>query len=229
MTNAVGYMRCSGEGQREGDTWNRQTLAIERFAASTNHQIVEWFRDEGVPGKTELEGRSGLSACLHYIQENNISVVICESSDRLARDMIISEVIVREFQKIGVTVYSASGGVNLTEGDDSNPTAKLIRQILAAIAEFDKSVIVLKLRGARERIRTEIGKCEGRKGFGQDPDRPEESSILQEMTLASKMATPQEIARLLNEQGVRTRYGKKWTATTVSRILARHQNSKIAA
>jgi hypothetical protein len=45
---------------------------------------------------------------------------------------------------------------------DDTPTAKLVRQVLGAISEFDKAMTVAKLRGARERKRREVGKCEGR-------------------------------------------------------------------
>src|SRR5262245_42660444 len=45
----------------------------------------------------------------------------------------------------------------------TGPTSKLIRQVLGAVAEFDKAMTVAKLRGARERKRREKGKCEDRK------------------------------------------------------------------
>jgi len=45
----------------------------------------------------------------------------------------------------------------------TRPRAKLVRQVLGAISEFDKAMTVAKLRGARERKRREAGKCEGRK------------------------------------------------------------------
>ena len=54
------------------------------------------------------------------------------------------------------------------------PTARLVRQVLGAVAEFDKAMTVAKLRGARERMRKigraktldgKRGKCEGRKAL----------------------------------------------------------------
>jgi DNA invertase Pin-like site-specific DNA recombinase len=39
---------------------------------------------------------------------------------------------------------------------DDRPTAKLIRQILGAVAEFDKAMTVGKLRGARDRKRARM-------------------------------------------------------------------------
>ena len=54
---------------------------------------------------------------------------------------------------------------------DDGPTSKLIRQILGAVSEFDKAVTVAKLKGTRDRVRRQRGKCEGRKSYGErDPD-----------------------------------------------------------
>jgi hypothetical protein len=50
---------------------------------------------------------------------------------------------------------------------DDTSTAKLVRQVLGAISEFDKAMTVAKLRGARERKRREAGKCEGRKSHSE--------------------------------------------------------------
>jgi len=46
---------------------------------------------------------------------------------------------------------------------DDTPTAVMVRQILGAVAQFEKAALVAKLKGARERIRRQRGKCEGRK------------------------------------------------------------------
>ena len=50
---------------------------------------------------------------------------------------------------------------------EDTPTARLVRQVLGAIAEFDKAMTVAKLKGARDRIRRERGKCEGRKPLAE--------------------------------------------------------------
>jgi len=169
MTRAVSYLRCSGESQTTGDTWERQIAKIAEYVGSHDIAVVSEFRDAAVTGKMELENRSGLSACLTYVREHDIKLVLVEDQTRLARDLIVAEICVREFQKLGVQVIAASGGVNLTEGDDSNPTAKLIRQILAAVSEFERCCIVLKLRGARQRKKAKSGHCEGRYLYGHDP------------------------------------------------------------
>lgn len=223
MIPAFAYMRCSGQGQVDGDTWDRQSQAIHTYVDPTPYQVVSWFRDEGVSGKTELVGRQGLTDCMARCQAEGITTVIVESADRLARDMIISELIIREFQKIGVQVISASGGVNLTEGDDSNPTSKLIRQILAAFAEFERSSIVNKLRAARQRERSRNGRCEGVKPFGTLPG--EEIILALMQGFRQEGSTSLEVAARLNRMEAESRSGKPWHASTVAKILARHRIS----
>src|SRR5262249_8964603 len=56
-------------------------------------------------------------------------------------------------------------------------TRVLIRQVLAAVAQFEKTCIVAKLRDARDRIRNKTGRCEGPLPFGQDPARPSEAGV----------------------------------------------------
>lgn len=214
---AVLYLRVSGDGQISGDGFPRQRIACEKFANSREIDVISEFLDEGVTGKMELEGRSGLSACLQFVREHSIEAVIVEDATRLARDMIVAEVLIREFQKLGVKVLSASGGIDLTEGDDSNPTAKLIRQILAAVSEFERCCIVLKLRGARERKKAKEGRCEGKKEFGFY----EGEKLTMRVIRGFINATPADIASYLNVNKLPTRSGKPWRASTVRNILAR--------
>ena len=67
---------------------------------------------------------------------------------------------------------------------DTSPAigaAKLVRQVLGAISEFDKAMTVAKLRGARERKRRDVGKCEGRKSHAERKiGRPGPSTASQE-------------------------------------------------
>lgn len=230
---SVSYLRCSGESQIQGDTWERQQSVILKYATVNDIEVIREFRDEGITGKMELEGRGGLSSCLAYVRENEIKLVLIEDSTRLARDMVIAEVIIRQFQQLGVRVISASGGIDLTEGDDSNPTAKLIRQILAAVSEFERCCITIKLKGARQRKRVKEGmarglseeeaavrgRCEGSKPFGH---KDGETDVIHQMrSLRAAGLSCDRIAETLNANGVLSRRGKTWLGCTVNRILKR--------
>ena len=167
-TRAVSYLRVSGKGQADGDGFPRQRDAIGKYAKAHRISIVDEYRDEGVSG-TAVD-RPGLSAMLARILTNGVTLVLVERADRLGRDLIVSEMLLDEFGKHGVRVVAVDAGTDLTAGDDY-PTRKLIRQVLGAVAGFEKSVLVSKLKAARDRTRRTTGRCEGRKPFGWYPWR----------------------------------------------------------
>lgn len=211
---AVSYLRVSGASQVEGDGFPRQRKAIAARAAALGLEMVGEFVDEGVSGTRPLVEREGLMAAL----SSGASVVLVERSDRLARDLIEGELILRECRRLGVRVIESEGGQDLTAGDDSNPTAVLIRQVLGAFAQFEKASLVLKLRAAKVRKKAAApGWREGRKPYGA---REGEAAILDRIRgLAGQGMTWEAIARTLNEDGHRTRKGGTWTRAAVFGVV----------
>lgn len=215
---AFGYLRTSGKGQIGNDGFPRQREAIASYAKAHKIQIVQEFSDEAVSGTTDAMDRAGLTDLFVAIKANGVRLVIVENATRLARDLMISEIILGEFRKIGVRVLSADGGIDLTLGND-DPSGKLIRQILGAVAEWEKCALVQKLRASRLRIRRAGGVCEGKKPFGQTPDEKQVvESILEHRKSGKSYAA---IAEILNAAGVSSRQGQKWHPTTIQRILQR--------
>ena len=72
-----------------------------------------------------------------------------------------------------------------------------MRQIAGAFAEYEKARLVSKLRHARERVRQEKGKCEGRKPHGEL--RPEAVALAKRLHRATKIAAALAEAGHLNE------------------------------
>ena len=67
----------------------------------------------------------------------------------------------------GITLIAANTGENVTEAITSDPMRKAMVQMQGVFAELDKSMLVKKLRKARDRKRQETGRCEGPKPFYQ--------------------------------------------------------------
>ena len=214
---AVAYLRASGQSQVAGDGFSRQRQAIAKRAESLGLALVDEFLDEGVSGTKSLGERPGLSALLERILGNGVRVVLIEKSDRLARDLIEGELILREFRKNGVRVVEAENGNDLTAGDDDNPTAKLIRQVLGAVAEFEKSALVAKLRAARNRKRRSGARVEGRK-----PYPPEVVAQVRKLRRRKKHGNPWSYARIATELDrleVPTKLGNPWSPSTIADLL----------
>lgn len=221
-SGAVCHLRVSGKGQIEGDGFDRQRDAVTRFASRNGYHLVDEFRDEGASGTKELSDRPGLAALIDRIESNGVKVVIVGRADRLARDLMVSEVIIDQLTRAGAKVLTADGAdLTSAEGD---PTRTLIRQVLGAVAQFDKSVTVLKLRAARERIRRREGRCEGRKPFGA---RPAEAATLKRIQQLRRKPIGQPrlsiaaIAERLNQEGLPSRQGGPWRPSSFHAILRR--------
>ena len=220
---AVSYLRCSGLGQVDGDTWDRQTAAIKRYASGHAMVVVDEFRDAGVSGAKDLDSRPGLAALIDRIESNGVRTVLVENASRLARDLMVSEVILKQLTGLGCKVIAADSGTDLT-ADTEDPTRRLIRQVLGAVAEFDRRVTVLKLRAARDRIRSRGQRCEGRKPFGAHPGEEVALERIRQLWRKDRglpRRSLQAICTILNSEGVPSRSGKPWSRQVVRKILAR--------
>lgn len=221
---AVSYLRVSSKGQVDGDGFPRQRDAIAMYAAANGVNLVDEYRDEGISGTKELADRAGLAQLLDRLESNGVKLVIIEKADRLARDLMVSEVILAQFRDIGVKVVSADG-TDLTAGDSSNPEAKFHRQIMGAAAELEKNILVLKLKAARGRKRRETGKCEGRKAYGEitrESAGLDRIKKLARKPRGAKLRSCGVIAQLLNAEGVPSRTAKPWNRGSVWTICKRN-------
>ena len=210
---AFAYLRVSGKGQVKGDGFPRQLAAIRQYAKVHGIRIKKVFREEGVSGAKELENRPALSELMTALHSNGTRLVLIEKLDRLARDLMVQETIIGDLRKHGFDLISAAEP-DLLEDD---PTRKLMRQVFGAIAEYEKTMIVVKLRGARERKRARTGRCEGRKPFGSHPG--EKRAIERMRALRKGGAGYQRIAEALDSEGLSTRKGSPWQPASVRRIL----------
>ena len=208
-----GYLRVSSKGQVEGSGLDRQERNILFFCKSSKLSLDEFFSDNGVSGSTEY--REGLSRLLTLSKEGDI--VVFEKLDRIARDLMIQETIIKQFQSKGVILKSVKDGEDLL---DDKPERVMIRQILGSVYQYDKSQIVEKLKVSRERIRKEKGKCEGRKSTKEK--NPELYSLIKSLHRKprnGRRPSYSQISMTLNEQGLATLTGKSFTRNNVYEIL----------
>jgi DNA invertase Pin-like site-specific DNA recombinase len=212
---AYGYIRCSSLGGMDGDGPIRQRAAIEGFCKLHAIELLHCY-EESHTG-SDLEGRAEFHKMRTAMLSNGVRLVICEKLDRVARSIMVQETILADFKKHGIELRSATTGEDDLCGDD--PTRTLIRQILGCFFEYERKMIELKLRAARERKRSNGIKVEGRKAFGMKDGEDTTLRLILDMSGSNR---PEDIAALLNAQKVPTRMGKRWHSGTIAKILARH-------
>jgi DNA invertase Pin-like site-specific DNA recombinase len=215
MIKAFGYMRTSsaaGVGV-DKDSETRQRAAIAGYAQGAGYQVVEWFYDAKVKGEDVVTTRPGFSEMLERIATNGVRTIIVESPDRFARDLAVGLAGHDYLKTIGVTLIPASAPDFYIE---DTPTAVLVRQVLGAIAQFEKATIVMRSRVARERKRAATGKCEGRKSHAErDP-----ALVARAKDLARTLSL-RDVGAVLEIEGYTTKAGRRYGPSAVASMLKR--------
>jgi DNA invertase Pin-like site-specific DNA recombinase len=154
---------------------------------------------------------------LARIAGNGVRTIIVETANRFARDLMVQEVGFAMLQDLGVTLIAADSPASFL---DDGPTSKLIRQILGAVSEFDKAMTVAKLKGARDRVRRERGKCEGRKSYAERA--PELVALARRLRRPDPGRRPislRTVSAALAERGFVTPSGQPYSASAVASML----------
>ena len=145
---AVAYYRTSSAANVDGDSSERQRQAIAAYAKRAGMVIVDEFNDAAVSGADPVTDRPGFMAMLERIATNGVRRIVVETASRFARDLMVQEVGFAKLKTLGIELVAAdSPGAFL----DDTPSAQFIRQVLGATAQFEKAMLVAKLKGARDR------------------------------------------------------------------------------
>jgi DNA invertase Pin-like site-specific DNA recombinase len=215
----VAYMRTSSAANVgvEKDSERRQRSAIEAFVKQAGLEVVEWFYDPAVSGADPIEARPGFSALLDRLESNGVRTVVVEDASRFARDLVTQELGLLLLIKRNVRVLTANGD-DLT--DTADPSRVMMRQIAGSFAQFEKTRLVTKLRGARERIRETQGKCEGRKSYAErEPELVLAAKRLHRRSPKGHRRSLREIARELATMGYINKHGAQYSASCVKSML----------
>ena len=219
IRKAVAYLRTSSAANvgADKDSAQRQREAIAAFAKGSGFTLVAEFNDEAVSGADAIEARPGFAALLDRIEGNGVRVVLVEDASRFARHVLVQEMGVVALQQRGVQVFTA-GGDELTATDD--PSKVMVRQMMAAFAQFEKARLVGKLAVARKRKREATGKCEGRKSHAElRPDVVALAKALHRKTKGGRMSL-RAIAAELAAAGKLNDRGRPYKPKSIAAMLA---------
>ncbi|EYB69097.1 hypothetical protein DEIPH_ctg011orf0065 [Deinococcus phoenicis] len=214
------YSRVSSRTQvTDGFSLPAQRAKLQAWADYQGLTPVQHYEDAGLSGKRD--DRPGLAALLLDLQPGD--VVATYSLSRLARGGAVQLLgIVRDIRDRGARLVFLAESI-----DTDTPTGRLMLTILAALAE-------LEIEQTRER--TEMGRTEaasqgiyphGRVGLptgwtkdeaGRLVEEPAESAVVR-LALAQGQQAYHLTATQFNDQGIKTRWGGKWSATQIRRIV----------
>src|SRR5690242_666658 len=221
IKTAVAYLRTSS-GANVGpdkDSDKRQRAVIASFAKRAGFMLVDEFYDAAVSGGDPVHQRPGFAKMLQRLAANGAKTIIVESPDRFARDLAVQLAGHDMLKDLGISIVPASAPDFFTE---DTPTAILVRQVLGAIAQFEKASVVAKLAAARKRKREREGRCEGRKPLSET--RPEVVTLARKLRRRRPKAAQLSLRGVASElaaRGFLNERGKPYAAKSVARMLGR--------
>jgi len=222
MTNCVIYSRFSPRrNAAESESCETQEAYARKYVAERSYTVAGVFEDKAVSGADEY--RPTLWAAIEALERGSVLVVY--KLDRLARNVYLAECIRRAVEAKHGTIEAVQGDV---EGNGAEHV--MIRQVLAAIAEYERKIIAQRTKWAMLHHQKQ-GRRMGRYapyGWRIDPNdstRLEPVHVEQEAIecigiLHGDGKRPAEIVRELNKSEYKPR-GVKWSQKTVSKIIER--------
>ena len=149
---------------------------------------------------------------LKAVLGNGVRTILVETANRFARDLIVQETGYQYLKSQSIELIAVdSPGAFL----DDTPTAKLIRQVLGAVAEFEKSALVARLAGGRKRL----GKPGGIPSL--NITQPAVIARVHQLRANDPLVTLRAISATLVDEGLIASKGKPYSASQIARILAR--------
>ncbi len=223
IRKAVAYLRtsCAANVGADKDSDKRQLAAIHAFAKAAGFEVVAAYYDAAVSGADPVTERPGFMEMLSRVVANGAKTILVESPDRFARDLAVQLAGHDMLKAQGIALIPATAPDFFTE---DTPTAVLVRQVLGAIAQFEKASTVAKLAAARKRKREATGKCEGRKALAEL--RPEVVKLVRQLRHAGAGRKPKsgvlslrEIAAELAAAGYLNERGKPFNPKSIAAML----------
>ena len=166
-----------------------------------------------------MTDRRGFTEMLRRLATNGAKTIIVESPDRFARDLMVLLVGHDLLKAQGITLIPTTAPDYFAE---DMPTAVLVRQVLAAIAQFEKASTVASSRPPG----SASGRPQGSARVGSFPAelRPEVVALARKLRRRSPkrgQRSLRQIAAELAAQGYANDRGKPFNPASVAAMLAR--------
>lgn len=225
--NLISYLRVSTDQQAEhGFGLQVQDEQITSWARAAGHRIVASYRDEGISGSTDVDGRPGLASALAATATAEGLVVA--KLDRLARKLTVQEAVLAQVWRSGGRVFTVDLG-EVLQDDPDDPMRTAMRQMVGVFAQLERAMIVARMTAGRRAKRERGGFASfGSPSFGQRAegkelvrDGAEQVVIARMVELRDEGQSLRAISATLNLEGLRPKRAEQWYPETVRRVLRR--------
>jgi DNA invertase Pin-like site-specific DNA recombinase len=144
MKRAALYLRVSQDSQ----TTENQRLVLMEVAQRLGWEVVHVFEDQGISGAKGRDKRPGFDALMKAITRGEIQIAAAWSVDRLGRSLQDLVSFLADIQAKNCDLYLHQQAV-----DTSTPSGKMLYQLSAVFAEFERELIRTRINAGLDRAR----------------------------------------------------------------------------
>lgn len=204
MGRFVGYLRVSTLEQGDsGLGLEAQLSAIRIYTINSGHELVEVVREV----ESAASHRPKFEETLERVEAGEFDGIIASRLDRFARSVVQTDDILRRLEKAGKSFVALDLGI-----DTSTAAGRLVTNVLAAVAQWERDIISERTRAAL-RAKREAGWQPGRERLIGD-----ETRALVHQLKADGLGH-RRIAAELDNRGIKPPQSKKWSRGTIQRLL----------
>lgn len=228
MQTAALYARVSTRNQEKEATIESQLALVEAYAQTHGYTIAEAHRfiDEAVSGNRLA--RPGLDRLRDAAKTQAFAVVLCLEPARLARNLGVQQVVLEELKRWGIAVIFVDQPEMAKDAH-----SQFWLQLRGAVAEYERTLISDRMRRGRlHRLRQgQTAPTQAPYGYRYVAASREQAShwavveaeaeIVRQLFLwyATGDKSLGDLARLLNDQAIRSPEAAAWRAPTLGRLL----------
>jgi DNA invertase Pin-like site-specific DNA recombinase len=224
-TRGAAYVRVSSLDQTENTSLDAQEEQVRAYAQLKGIELIEVFRDPGVSGGKPLAKRPAGRCLVGLIAQGKVNCVILPKLDRGFRSASDCLNVIEQWQSKGISLHIVDLGGNSV--DTTSPAGKFMISVLAAAAEMERAMIQERCNNGRK-VRKAAGQRVGEVPFGWDlaedgktllPNEREQEAIRLVISMHADRQSLRSIARALDQKGIASKKGGRWTHRQVSSIL----------
>lgn len=140
------YARVSTDGQ----SVENQLCELEAVARKEGWQIVQRYVDTGISGAKGRKERPGFDGLCKAAMRREFDLIAAWSVDRLGRSLLDLVTFLKDIHAKGINLYLHKQGL-----DTTTPTGEMMFQMMGVFAQFERTMIVERVKAGLKRARAE--------------------------------------------------------------------------
>lgn len=224
MKHAIIYCRFSPRPDaNESKSNEKQDERCGKYCEKMKYEVEADYWDDGFSGK--VLDRPGLNTAIAALEPGMVLVV--DTRDRLARDMLVSLTIHQQVKDRGATIEIADGSPSR-----ETPEGNLMANILDAFAQYERERFARRTKAGLAKKKAD-GVWLGKPPIGWKLNKNtkqlekcyKEQKVIEEILCIRELHsyTSEAIAEILNRCYGNSCRGKPWSARTVRKVIAREK------